>query len=110
VQVITPEDAWAAIEPNTQAVLGSNLVSTVPFILVARPWIGALDDPVLQWRVLAMATTFAGNLTLLGSVANLIVIDLAGQQARIGFWRYLRVGLPVTVATTAWGLPVLLLL
>jgi Na+/H+ antiporter NhaD/arsenite permease-like protein len=92
------------------AVLGSNLVSNVPFILVARPWIGALDDPVLQWRVLAMATTFAGNLTLLGSVANLIVIDLAGEDVRIGFWRYLRVGLPVTVATTAWGLLVLLLL
>ncbi len=92
------------------AVLGSNLVSNVPFILVARPWIGGLEDPVLQWRVLAMATTFAGNLTLLGSVANLIVIDLAGEGARIGFWRYLKVGLPVTIATTAWGLLVLLAL
>ncbi len=92
------------------AVLGSNVVSNVPFILVARPWIGTLENPLLQWRVLAMATTFAGNLTILGSVANLIVIEAAGKEARLGFWTYLKVGVPVTVATTIWGLLVLLLL
>lgn len=92
------------------AVLGSNIVSNVPFILVARPWIGTLENPALQWRALAMATTFAGNLTLLGSVANLIVIEAAGKEARVGFWTYVRVGLPVTIATTLWGLLVLLAL
>ncbi len=92
------------------AVIGSNIVSNVPFILVARPWIGALHDPALQWRVLAMATTFAGNLTLLGSVANLIVVEAAEGEVRVGFWDYFRVGLPVTAATVAWGLLVLLAL
>jgi Na+/H+ antiporter NhaD/arsenite permease-like protein len=92
------------------AIAGSNLVSNVPFILVAEPWIRELRDPVLQWRVLAMATTFAGNLTLLGSVANLIVVEAAAGEARIGFRAYLRVGLPVTAATTLWGLLVLLAL
>jgi Na+/H+ antiporter NhaD/arsenite permease-like protein len=92
------------------AALGSNLVSNVPFILVARPWIGLLQEPELQWRALAMATTFAGNLTLLGSVANLIVLETAGREVRMSFWDYFKVGLPVTVATTAWGLFVLLLL
>jgi Na+/H+ antiporter NhaD/arsenite permease-like protein len=91
------------------AVLGSTLVSNVPFILVARPWVETLQNPVLQWRVLAMATTFAGNLTLLGSVANLIVVEAAGGEARFGFWEYVKVGLPVTAATRAWGLLVLLL-
>ncbi len=91
------------------AVLGSNLVSNVPFILVARPWMPALEDPALQWRVLAMATTFAGNLTILGSVANLIVLESAAGESRIGFLDYVKVGLPVTLATTAWGLGVLLL-
>ncbi|MDM7917411.1 MAG: SLC13 family permease [Candidatus Eisenbacteria bacterium] len=92
------------------AVLGSNLVSNVPFILVAQPWIGTLADPVLQWRMLAMATTFAGNLTILGSVANLIVLEAAGRDESIGFWDYLRIGAPVTVVTVAWGIAVLLLL
>lgn len=92
------------------AVAGSNIVSNVPFILVARPWITGLQNPLLQWRVLAMATTFAGNLTLLGSVANLIVLEAAGGEARLGFFEYLKVGLPVTVATTAWGLLLLLFL
>jgi len=91
------------------AVIGSNLVSNVPFILVARPWIGGLENPELQWRVLAMATTFAGNLTILGSVANLIVLEAAGRETRLGFWDYFRVGAPVTIATTLWGLLALLL-
>ncbi len=86
------------------AVVGCNLVSNVPFILVARPWIGGLEDPILQWRCLAMAATLAGNLTILGSVANLIVIEAAGKDARIGFLDYLKIGFPVTVATVAWGL------
>lgn len=86
------------------AVAGSNVVSNVPFILVARPWIGGLEDPILQWRCLAMATTFAGNLTLLGSVANLIVIEAIGRDARIGFLDYFKIGLPVTLLTVAWGL------
>ena len=92
------------------AVIGSNVVSNVPFILVAEPWIGRLETPVLRWRGLAMATTFAGNFTLLGSVANPIVIEAAGKQARLGFRTYLKVGVPVTVATTAWGLLALLVL
>jgi Na+/H+ antiporter NhaD/arsenite permease-like protein len=92
------------------AVLGSNIVSNVPFILVAKPWIGTLENPLLQWRALAMATTFAGNLTLLGSVANLIVIEAAGKEVRVGFWTYFKIGVPVTIATTLWGLLVLLLL
>ncbi|HEY6867932.1 MAG TPA: anion transporter, partial [Candidatus Eisenbacteria bacterium] len=50
--------------------------------------------------------TLAGNLTLVGSVANLIVAEQAKGRARIGFWTYARVGVPVTLLTllagTAW--------
>ena len=56
------------------------------------------------------ATTLAGSLTLLGSVSNLTVVEAAGGNARFGFWEYLKVGLPVTVATTAWGVFVLVVL
>jgi Na+/H+ antiporter NhaD/arsenite permease-like protein len=52
-----------------------------------------------------MATTLAGNLTLLGSVANLIVAESARKQGvTLGFWPYLRAGLPITIATLLWGI------
>jgi Na+/H+ antiporter NhaD/arsenite permease-like protein len=58
--------------------------------------------------VLAMASTFAGNLTIPGSVATLIVLETAkthdgGADARVGFWEFFRVGIPVTLVTTALG-------
>ncbi len=50
---------------------GSNLVSNVPMVLLAGPQVGQFADPTLAWVALGLATTVAGNLTLLGSVANL---------------------------------------
>lgn len=88
---------------------GSNLVSNVPFILVIRDQMATLSDPRLGWELLAMASTFAGNLTLLGSVANIIVAESARDVGGIGFFEYLRVGLPLAVVTTAMGTAWLLL-
>jgi Na+/H+ antiporter NhaD/arsenite permease-like protein len=52
---------------------------------------------------LAMASTLAGNLTITGSVANLIVVESAKPEMEIGFWDYFRVGLPITLATLVVG-------
>jgi Na+/H+ antiporter NhaD/arsenite permease-like protein len=81
----------------------SNIVSNVPAVLVFRPFIPHLADPQHAWLTLAMSSTLAGNLTVLGSVANLIVIQRARHKVRIGFWEYARVGVPVTVITLAIG-------
>ncbi len=82
----------------------SNIVSNVPAVLVLEPFVTALADPQRAWLVVAMAATLAGNLTLVGSVANLIVAERARRLGvEIGFWTYLRVGAPVTVATLAAG-------
>jgi len=89
-------------------VAGSNVVSNVPFVLVARDWIPSFADPRLMWYVLAMASTFAGNLTIVGSVANIIVLEQAKKDAPIGFFQYLRAGLPITLLTVALGTAVLL--
>jgi Na+/H+ antiporter NhaD/arsenite permease-like protein len=62
--------------------------------------------PGLQGRV--MTSTLAGNLTIVGSVANLIVLELAGTEGRVGFFRFLRYGVVITAVTTALGLAVLL--
>jgi len=50
-----------------------------------------------------MSSTLAGNLTVLGSVANLIVVERARQEANISFWEYAKLGIPVTLITLAIG-------
>jgi Na+/H+ antiporter NhaD/arsenite permease-like protein len=92
------------------SVAGSNVFSNVPFVLVAGKWIPYFADPALMWKVLALATTFAGNLTIVGSVANMIVVESAREHLEIGFWDYARVGIPVTLLTTVAGILVLLVL
>jgi Na+/H+ antiporter NhaD/arsenite permease-like protein len=81
----------------------SNIVSNVPAVLVFKPIIGQLGDPPRAWLVLAMSSTLAGNLTVVGSVANLIVIQQAAGRVRIGFWEYFRVGAPLAVVTILLG-------
>jgi len=93
--------AWARL--SVIFLVGSNVVSNVPFIMVVREPIAALPDPKLGWEMLAMASTFAGNLTLLGSVANIIVAESARRVGGLGFVQHLRVGLPVALITTAMG-------
>jgi Na+/H+ antiporter NhaD/arsenite permease-like protein len=83
--------------------VGSNIVTNVPFILVVRPEMSTLSDPVLGWELLAMASTFAGNLTLLGSVANVIVSEKSQRLGGLGFVEYLRAGMPVSIVTTIIG-------
>jgi Na+/H+ antiporter NhaD/arsenite permease-like protein len=81
----------------------SNVVSNVPAVLVFRPFIPHLTDARHAWLTLAMSSTLAGNLTVLGSVANLIVLERARHKVRISFWEYARVGVPLTVLTIALG-------
>lgn len=92
------------------ATAGSNIFSNVPFVLVAGKWIPHFAQPELMWKVMALATTFAGNLTILGSVANIIVVESARGHVEVGFWDYARFGVPVTLVTTVAGLLMLLLL
>ena len=92
------------------AAVVSNLVSNVPAVLLFKPIIPTLGEPDRAWLILAMATTLAGNLTLLGSVANLIVAEAAREgRVEIGFVEYSRVGVPLTVLTLAVGWLVLIL-
>ncbi|HYK17626.1 MAG TPA: anion transporter [Bryobacteraceae bacterium] len=81
----------------------SNLVSNVPAVLIFRPFVAHLANPNRVWLTLAMSSTLAGNLTILGSVANLIVIEQARARVRIGFWQYFRVGAPLAIVTIAVG-------
>lgn len=86
------------------AALLSNLVSNVPAVLLFRPFVPLFANPEQVWLTLAMATTLAGNLTLLGSVANLIVAEVAlRRRVRLTFTEYLKAGIPITILTLALG-------
>lgn len=74
-------------------------------MLVLKPFVAGLPDPQRAWLVIAMSSTVAGNLTLVGSMANLIVVQVArAHGVRVGFWQYARVGVPLTILTLGIGL------
>lgn len=76
----------------------SNLISNVPAVLLLQPLIP--KDDTQSWLLLAAGSTLAGNLTLFGSVANLIVVEAATELGyKLTFWEHLRFGLPLTVLT-----------
>lgn len=106
---------WLSDDPASRPVrfatftlLGGNVFSNVPFVLVLGHGYPAATESF--WMQLALTSTLAGNLTLVGSVANLIVAEAAEREGeRVGFLDYLKVGVPVTVLTTAAGLLMLAL-
>jgi Na+/H+ antiporter NhaD/arsenite permease-like protein len=104
-------NAWASRADPIWVLSGlsatlSNLVSNVPAVLLFKPVIVAMPESVQEtaWLALALSSTFAGNLTILGSVANLIVVEQARKEGvLIGLWDYCRVGIPVTIMTLILG-------
>jgi Na+/H+ antiporter NhaD/arsenite permease-like protein len=105
-------EQWTAVTTNPITGLGllaaglSNIVSNVPAVLLCEPLVHAVAAARQQtaWLSLAMSSTFAGNLTVLGSVANLIVVERARREGvLISFVEYLKAGVPITVLTLAAG-------
>jgi Na+/H+ antiporter NhaD/arsenite permease-like protein len=91
-----------AVFTVTTAVM-SNIVSNVPAVMLLKSVVLDLPDQRAAWLTLAMATTLAGNLTITGSVANIIVVESARPEVEIGFREYVRAGLPITVVTMLVG-------
>ena len=82
----------------------SNVISNVPAVLVLKPFVVGLPDQHRTWLVIAMSATLAGNLTPVGSVANLIVAERARAAGiDVSLWAYCRAGIPITLATLALG-------
>jgi Na+/H+ antiporter NhaD/arsenite permease-like protein len=89
---------------TTVTALFSNIISNVPAVLALKPFVQGLGDPHRVWLVIAMSATLAGNLTLVGSVANLIVAERARAAGiAISFWTYCCAGIPLTIITLAIG-------
>src|SRR2546422_11634710 len=80
-------------------------------VILWRHTVPPIPNPDLMWRVLAMSSTFAGNLLLIGSMANLIVAERAQTRGvHVGFVEYARIGVPVTLLTLVWGIAVLVVM
>lgn len=78
----------------------SNIVSNVPAVLLLQYYISP-EDALLKWQTLALLSTIAGNLTIFGSIANLIVVEIAKKNnITITATEYFRVGFPLTILMT----------
>jgi len=85
-------------------VILSNIVSNVPAVLLLK-FLIPVQNPEIWWTALGIFSTIAGNLTLTGSVANLIVVEIAkGENIAVSFRDYLRAGLPLTLFLILSGL------
>lgn len=81
----------------------SNIVSNVPAVLLMKFFIPQ-ENPELWWKALALISTLAGNLTISGSIANLIVVEIAKREhIHVAAWDYLKVGFPLTLFTILTG-------
>ncbi|HEX4475284.1 MAG TPA: anion transporter [Polyangiaceae bacterium] len=81
----------------------SNLVSNVPAVMVLKTAVPHLPDTETAWLTLAMASTLAGNLTLSGSLATIIVVERAEERTKISFSDFFKVGAPSAVVSVAFG-------
>ena len=82
----------------------SNVVSNVPAVMLLKNLIPQFSNPHTMWLMLSMSSTLAGNLTITGSVANIIVVEKARTVTHISFLDYMKTGVPITLATLAVGL------
>jgi Na+/H+ antiporter NhaD/arsenite permease-like protein len=81
----------------------SNLVSNVPAVMLLKGLVPEFQNAHQFWLALAMASTLAGNLTITGSIANIIVVETVRPSVQIRFKDYLLVGVPTTILSIAVG-------
>jgi Na+/H+ antiporter NhaD/arsenite permease-like protein len=97
---IHPDSVWGL---TVIAAILSNVASNVPAVMVLKSMIPHLPNVTSSWLTLAMASTFAGNLTLPGSLATIIVVERAKGRASVSFMDFLRVGIPSGLLSLAVG-------
>jgi Na+/H+ antiporter NhaD/arsenite permease-like protein len=97
---IHPESVWGL---TVIAAILSNVASNVPAVMVLKSMIPHLPNVTSSWLTLAMASTLAGNLTLPGSLASIIVVERAKGHANVTFTDFLRVGAPSALLSLGVG-------
>lgn len=103
--------------------IGCNIFNNVPLVLlvglavsydevdgVDKPFMDSIGNADLAWILLAWVSTVAGNLTLMGSVANLIVAEEGKHYFELSFVYYSKFGFPITVVTLYVGVAIIYIL
>ncbi|HNZ41738.1 MAG TPA: SLC13 family permease, partial [Bacteroidales bacterium] len=102
-------DAGGVIALHGISLVASQVVSNVPFTIALLPLMKTLSSETL-WITLASASTLAGNATIIGAMANLIVIESAkNQQVKIGFFEFFKAGIITTILTFILSIGIILL-
>ncbi len=100
-------DLEGIVKLHGLSLLMSQIVSNVPYTVMMLPVLKSLPGDIL-WLSLASASTLAGNATIIGAMANLIVIESAEKEkVTIGFWQFFKIGLPVTLLSFLISIAVL---
>jgi Na+/H+ antiporter NhaD/arsenite permease-like protein len=91
------ENGTGLVAIHAVSLLLSQIVSNVPFTVVMLPLMKTANSEML-WLALASASTLAGNATIIGAMANLIVIETAESKGvKIKFMEFFRIGIVVTI-------------
>jgi len=102
-------DAGGVIALHGISLVASQVVSNVPFTIALLPLMKTMSSETL-WITLASASTLAGNATIIGAMANLIVIESAkNQQVKIGFFEFFKAGIITTILTFILSIGIILL-
>lgn len=88
-------------------IVGSNLFANVPYVLIMAESIVGMEDPSTLWYILAFSSTIAGNMTIIGAVANVIVVEKARGICEIGFWDFVKFGVPSTIINFIVGMAII---
>ena len=103
LRVLSPIHPQSVIGLTAATAILSNVVSNVPAVMVLKTLVPHLPHVRAAWLTLAMASTLAGNLTLPGSLATIIVIERAKGRASISFLDFLKVGVPTGLLSLTVG-------
>lgn len=108
-EVLTP-DIGGIVKLHGLSLFLSQIVSNVPYTVMMLPVLKPISSEIL-WLSLASASTLAGNATIIGAMANLIVIESAEKEnVKIGFWEFFKIGIVVTLLSFVISIAVLWLL
>ena len=104
IALLTFRSGNELLDLSLLSAIASNIVSNVPAVLLLQHLVASYTNSEAAWLTMAMATTFAGNFTLIGSVANLIVAESAKHRGvMLTFGEYFRAGAIITILTIAIG-------
>jgi Na+/H+ antiporter NhaD/arsenite permease-like protein len=104
------ENLGGIIKLHGLSLFMSQIVSNVPYTVMMLPVLKPISSEIL-WLSLASASTLAGNATIIGAMANLIVIESAEKyNIKIRFWEFFKIGIIVTILSFLISIGILLIL